>query len=165
MTDVRMSRLIVTLAVLAIAGLVALYLRRRRPAAPTQRKLWPVPVQLDRNDFAQPDAPFLVAVFTSATCESCARVVAKARVLATGEVAYDEISYQTDKPRHERYGVEAVPMVLVADAEGVVVKSFVGDVTAIDLWGAVATARDPSSEPHGPEPDHSRPDHSSHDHS
>ena len=43
--------------------------------------------------------------------------------------------------------MEAVPLVVIADADGVVAKAFVGEVTAIDLWGAVATARDPSSEP------------------
>ena len=156
-----MSRLLATVVVLAIAALVAWVWRRRQTAVPTQPKLWPTPVQLDRNDFARPDAAFLVALFTSSTCESCARVIEKARVLAAPDVAYEEISYQTDKPRHTRYGVEAVPMVLVADAGGVVVKAFVGEVTAIDLWGAVATARDPSSAPEEP----SEHDHFPHDHS
>lgn len=151
-----MSRLILTVVILAVAAGVAFALRRRQPEAPTQPRAWPVPVQLDRADFARPDAPFLVAVFTSATCDNCARVVAKSRVLEAPDVAYDEISYQSDKARHERYGVEAVPMVLVADADGVVHKSFVGEVSAIDLWGAVATVRDPSSQP--------EPSEHSHDH-
>jgi hypothetical protein len=150
-----MSRLIATVVVLVLAGAVALVLRRRRPDAPTQSRRWPVPVQLDRNDFVRPDAPWLVAVFSSATCESCASVIDKARVVEAPDVAYQEISYQRDKPLHDRYGVEAVPMVLVADHNGVVTKSFVGEVTAIDLWGAVATARDPSSAPQEPhEHDH-----------
>ncbi len=154
-----MSRVLLTLAVLIVAGLVALWLRRRQPAAPTQPKLWPVPMQLDREDFIRPDAPFLVAVFTSETCDGCARVTGKAKVLAAADVAYEEISFQDDKPRHDRYGVEAVPMVLVADGAGVVKKSFVGDVTAIDLWGAVAELRqdDGASSPH---PDHLPPDRS-----
>lgn len=151
------------LVVLALAGGVAYVLRRRQqPAAPTQPKAWPVPVQLDRNDFARPDAPFLVVVFTSETCGNCERVTQKARVVEASDVAYEEVSFQADKPRHERYGVEAVPMVLVADAEGVVQKSFVGDVTAIDLWGELATVRDPSSRP-VPSPEQSSSDHS-HDH-
>ena len=145
-----MSRLIATVVVLAIAAAIAFVLRRRQPEAPTQPRRWPVPVQLDRNDFLRPDAAWLVAVFSSATCDSCATVVEKARVVETGDVAYQEISYQRDKPLHERYGVEVVPMVLIADRDGVVAKSFVGEVSAIDLWGAVATARDPSSAPQDP---------------
>lgn len=144
------------LVVLALAAGVAYVLRRRQqPAAPTQPRSWPVPVQLDRNDFVRPEAPFLVAVFTSDTCGNCERVVHKARVVEAQHVAYEEISYQADKPRHERYGVEAVPMVLIADAQGVVQKSFVGDVTAIDLWGELATVRDPSSRPEPSDPHHS----------
>ena len=143
-----MSRQILMLALLALAGGVAFVLRRRQqPAAPTQPRSWPVPVQLDRNDFVRPDAPFLVVVFTSETCGNCERVIQKARVVEAHDVAYEEISYQADKARHERYNVEAVPMVLVADAQGVVQKSFVGEVTAIDLWGEIATVRDPSSRP------------------
>ncbi len=151
-----MSRLILTVAILAIAAAVSYGLRRRKPAAPTQPKAWPVPVQLDREDFTRPDAAFLVVVFSSDTCGNCERVARKTAVLEAGDVAYEEVSYQSDKARHKRYGVEAVPMVLVADADGVVQRSFVGDVSAIDLWGAVATVRDPSSEP--------QPSDHSHDH-
>jgi hypothetical protein len=151
-----MNRLLVIVVVFAVAGLVALLLQRRRPAAPTQPTRYPVPVQVDRADFVRPDAPFLVALFSSTTCDGCARVADKARVLEAPDVAYQEISYQADRGLHDRYGVEAVPLVLIADAEGVVAKAFVGEVTAIDLWGAVATARDPSSEPTASPPhDHS----------
>ena len=77
-------------------------------------------------------------------------------MLEATDVAYQEVSYQTDRALHERYAVEAVPLVVIADADGVVVNSYVGDVTAIDLWAAVATARDPSSAPSPPEQhDHS----------
>lgn len=148
-----MSQLIPTLAVLVVAAVVAVVLRRRRPEAPTQPRAWPVPVQLDRNDFVRPDAPWLVAVFTSETCGNCEKVVAKARIVEAPEVAYQEVSYQGNKALHERYSVEAVPMVLVADHDGVVAKSFVGEVTAIDLWGEIATVRDPASRP-GPSHGH-----------
>lgn len=136
-----MSQLIPTLAVLLVAGVVALVLRRRRPEAPTQPASWPVPMQLDRNDFVRPEAPWLVVVFTSATCGNCARVIAKARVLEAPGVAYQEVTYQDAKDLHERYSVEAVPMVLMTGADGVVVKSFVGEMSAIDLWGEFATVR------------------------
>jgi hypothetical protein len=149
-----MNSVVAVVVVFAVAGLVALVMQRRQSNAPTQPTVYPVPTQLDRADFTRPDAPWLVAVFTSRTCDGCARVIAKAEVLAGADVAYHEISYQDDKALHDRYSVEAVPLVAIADAEGVVVKAFVGEVTAIDLWAAVATARDPSSAPDG-EHDHS----------
>lgn len=160
-----MDRVVITVAVFVVAGVIALVLRRRQPAPPTQSQLWPVPTQLDRADFVRPDAPYLVAVFTSSTCASCARVREKARVLESADVAYQEIPYQDNKELHGRYNIEAVPMVLITGADGVVAKSFVGEVTAIDLWGGVATVRDPASQPpaqHQP-PEHH--DHSPSDHS
>jgi hypothetical protein len=125
---------------------VALLLERRRPAPPTQAR-WAVPSQLDRADFARPDAPWLVAVFTSLTCDSCAGAASKAQVLASEQVAVDAVSVQDRPEVHRRYGVDAVPLLVVADAEGVVRASFVGPPTATDLWAAVAEAREPGSTP------------------
>ena len=129
-----------------VGVVVAVVLERRRPQPPTQDR-WPVPTQLDRDDFDGGAAPWLVAVFTSATCESCARATAKASVLASPSVAYLEVPYQTRKDLHVRYGVEAVPCIVVADSEGVVRASFIGAPTATDLWAAVAEARNPGSTP------------------
>ena len=132
---------------IALAVAIALVLERRRPAPPTQSRRWPVPTQLDRGDFAGRERPWLVVVFTSSTCDSCERVVPKAQALASPEVAVTEVSYQAAKDLHERYGIEAVPTLVVADAEGVVRASFVGTPTATDLWAAVAEARQPGSSP------------------
>jgi len=131
-------------AVLLVAMIVAFVLRQRKPAAPTQPRRWPVPAQIDRSDFAGPALPWLVAVFTSTTCDGCARVTAKAEVLASDEVAYEAVTFQERGDLHERYGVEAAPTTVIADAEGVVRKSFVGEVTATDLWAALAECRAPS---------------------
>ena len=43
---------------------------------------------------------------------------------------------------HERYRIDAVPLVVIADERGVVRTSFLGPVTATDLWAGVAAARD-----------------------
>ena len=145
-----MERLLIAVVLLAVAVAVAVVLERRRPAPPTQPRRWAVPTQLDRDDFEAPDRPWLVAVFTSATCESCLKVVPKARVLESPEVAVVEVAYQSDKVLHERYGVEIVPTLVVADAEGVVRASFIGEPTSTDLWAAVAEARHPGT---SPEPD------------
>ena len=146
-----MERLVVAAVLIALAVVVALVLeRRRRPAAPTQPRTWAVPTQLDRDDFGGRDKPWLVAVFTSATCDSCRAATAKARVLASDQVGYVEVSYQDDRALHDRYAIEAVPTIVLADDEGVVRASFVGTVTATDLWAAVAEVRLPgaSPEPH-----------------
>jgi hypothetical protein len=106
-----------------------------------------VPAQLDRHDFARPDAPWLVAVFTSATCNTCAGVWDKAQHLESDVVAVQELEHLAERAMHERYGIEAVPTTLVVDAEGIVQRSFLGPVTATDLWAAVAEAREPGSTP------------------
>ncbi len=124
----------------ALAVVVAVVLDRRRPDAPTQAR-WAVPTQLDRGDFARPEAPWLVAVFTSATCDSCAGVVAKAVPLDGGEVVVQEVEIGADPALHRRYGIDAVPCLVVADAEGVVRASFVGPPTATDLWATLADLR------------------------
>ncbi|MDP9386544.1 MAG: thioredoxin family protein [Actinomycetota bacterium] len=133
----------------ALAVVVARVLERRRPAPPTQSR-WAVPAQLDRADFAAPERPWLVAVFTSSTCASCEEATAKAGVLASPQVAYEEIPYQERGDLHRRYAVEAVPTIVMADGEGVVRASFVGVPSATDLWAALAEARQPGS---SPEPD------------
>jgi hypothetical protein len=135
----------VVLALVAI-GVAALVQPRQRPPAPV-RTGYAVPAQLDRADFALPDAPWLVAVFTSSTCTSCLGVWQRAQPLASAAVAVQELEYTRDRALHDRYEIGAVPATLVADGEGAVVASFVGPVTATDLWAAVAEARDPGSTP------------------
>lgn len=139
------ERLLIAGIVIVVAVVVAILVDRRRPDAPTAPR-WAVPTQLDRSDFAQPDAPWLVAVFTSATCDACAGTASKAAVLASEEVAVDEVEAKARADVHRRYAIDAVPMVVVADGEGVVRASFVGPPTATDLWAAVAELREPGSE-------------------
>ena len=136
-----MDRLLIAGAIVVVALVVALIVRRRRPDAPTQ-PAGQVPTQLDRDDFDRPDAPWLVAVFTSATCNTCADVVAKAAVLASDDVAVTDVEWQSQRAVHERYRIDSVPLLVVADRDGVVRTSFAGPVTATDLWAAVAAARE-----------------------
>lgn len=146
-----MDRVVLALALVAVAVLVAVVVQRRRPDAPS-RPAFSVPLQIDRADFTRPEAPWLVVVFTSSTCESCAGVWDKARHLdaeGDGPVAVQELEVTADAEPHRRYGVDAVPLVLIADADGVVVRHFLGPVTATDLWAAVAEAREPGSTPGG----------------
>jgi hypothetical protein len=135
-------RLLVAVAIVLIAAAVAEVVRRRRGADPPTQPLRQLPSQLDRSDFAEPGAPWLVAVFSSDTCATCADMIAKAEVLRSSEIAVDVVSYQRRRAVHDRYAIDAVPSLVLADAEGAVRESFVGPVTAADLWAAVSAARD-----------------------
>lgn len=131
----------VAVVLVALAVTLALIVSRRRPDAPTQPR-WAVPSQVDRADFGRPEAPWLVAVFTAATCGSCAGTMEKARVLSSEQVAVEEVEVGARHALHRRYGVDAVPIVVVADADGVVRASFVGPAPAADLWAGVAALRE-----------------------
>jgi hypothetical protein len=141
-----MSRLLIASALLVAAVVVAAALRRRTSEPPTQAA-WAVPSQLDRHDFERPDAPWLVVVFSSTACQACEGALSKASVLASSEVAVQDVSYQARKDLHERYAIDAAPTILVADQEGVVRASFVSTPSASDLWAAVAAARSEDQPP------------------
>ncbi len=141
-----MERLLVAAVLIALAVVVALLLQRRRPSPPVGSE-WNIPVQLDRLDFRSPSAPWLVAVFTSATCDACSDVAMKAAALRSEVVEVQELEVSADADLHRRYGIDAVPLVLIAGSDGVVAKHFLGPVTATDLWAAVAEARQPGSTP------------------
>ncbi len=126
---------------------VAALLRRRADDAPEQGASWEVPTQLDRADFVRPEAPWLVAVFSSATCLACQGTWDKAQLLDSDAVAVQEVEAIAHRDLHQRYQVDAVPMVLVADASGAVRRSFVGPPTATDLWAALAELREPGTVP------------------
>lgn len=138
-----MIRLFIVFVVAGVAASLGVLSRRRRDA-PTQ-STYAVPTQLDRTDFIQPSKQWLVAVFTSATCNTCADIEAKARVLESPSVAVHVAEFGTQRALHERYNIEAVPTLLLVDSNGVVQQSFMGAVTATDLWAALARVRDLAS--------------------
>jgi hypothetical protein len=139
--------LVAVLVAVAVAAAVVIE-RRRKPPAPTNVS-HVLPERLDRADFDRPDAPWLVAVFTSATCSTCAGVWDKARHLAGDAVAVQQLEVGATKAVHDRYRVTAVPAVVVADGGGEVRATFLGPVTATDLWATVAELREPGSLPAG----------------
>lgn len=135
-----MERVLIALVIVAIVAVVAFVLDRRRPDAPTQAR-WPVPTQLDRLDFDRPAARWLLVVFSSATCDSCATVLMHAAPLAGDELVVQEVESTIRLDLHRRYGIEAVPTIVVADVDGVVRASFVGVPAAAELWATVAELR------------------------
>jgi len=131
-----MTRLLIALALVVVVVLVARRLDRGRPDPPP-RDVYPVPAQLDRDDFPRPDAPWLVVLFSSRTCEGCAVMAPRVAELESATVAVCEAEAFEHKDLHTRYRIEGVPMVVVADAEGVVVKGFVGAVGSDELAAAL----------------------------
>jgi len=140
-------QVLIAAAVLVVALAVGAVLRRRRIVdAPTQ-PVFSAPAQVDRADFVDAGKPWLVAVFSSASCDACGDVARKAKVLECAEVAVVEVEYSASGALHGKYHVDAVPITVVADQAGVVRASFVGPMSATDLWAAVAEARHPGSSP------------------
>ncbi|HWJ62586.1 MAG TPA: thioredoxin domain-containing protein [Acidimicrobiales bacterium] len=144
-----MTQLAIVVIVGAIAGAVAWYLQRRSAPEPERGASWTVPELLNRADFDRPDAPWLVVLFSSSTCLACRGTAAKAELLASDEVAYQEVDHLERRDLHDRYGVDAVPLLLLVDPVGSVRRSFVGEPTATDLWAALAELREPGSVPPG----------------
>lgn len=142
-----MEQLLIAVGLVAVAGVIAFVIQRRQPDAPTQARTYAVPAQLDRADFDHPEAPWLVAAFTAATCSTCQGMWQKVQVLESTEVGVQEVELGARADLHERYQIDGVPLVVIADAEGVVRASFVGPATATDLWASVAELREPGSVP------------------
>jgi hypothetical protein len=140
------ARLIIAAAILVVVLGVSWWLRRRRPEGPP-RDAYPVPRQLDRADFARPNAPWLVAYFSSEVCDSCQGLGPKVAALESAAVATCEQDYADRRGLHQRYDISAIPMILLADDAGVVHRAFIGATTAADLWAALAELREPGSTP------------------
>lgn len=151
-----MSNVVIAVSIVVVVGLVALAARRRQMSdAPTQ-KVFSVPSQIDRSDFNSSETikghpEWLIVVFTSSSCHVCADVWDKVQVMATNQVGVFKADFESDRALHERYGIDAVPTLIICDGAGVVQGHFLGPVSATDLWAAVATVRDPSTQPDGSE--------------
>ncbi len=141
--------LLVIVLVVVAAGVAAVLQRRTAvPAAPVRTR-GVTPGQRERADIARPGAEWLVVLFSSDTCLSCEGAWEKVELLESDAVAVERVSFQADRDRHERYGIDAVPLVLVADAVGVVRATFLGPPSAADLWASLAELRSPGSVPDG----------------
>ena len=135
------ARILIAVAIIAVAGGIAWWLEHRRVAAPPTQGRAVVPQQLDRRDFPRPEAPWIVVLFTSQHCDSCAGLFEKAKPLDSPEVCVTEVEYGAHPDIHRRYEIEAAPITVLADAAGVTRASFVGAFAATDLWNALAELR------------------------
>lgn len=148
-----MERVVVGLVVAVVAAIAAAWFARRDRVAADPPAEYHVPIAVNRPDFGGADRPWLVAVFTSATCSSCREAWERARHLESDAVAVQEVEIGAEPDLHERYAIDAVPTTIIVDAGGIVQGSFLGPVSATHLWARVAEVREPGSIPDGCEPD------------
>lgn len=150
-----MSQLLLVAALTALAVGVAWLVRRRVGAADPVAAAASgtagsaLPSHLDRSDFGEPDTPWLVVAFTSATCATCAATWSAVQPLESPAVAVAEVEYGAQPELHRRYGIDGVPVVAIVDDHGAVHRWLVGPTSATHLWAAVAEAREPGSIPPG----------------
>src|SRR3546814_19880734 len=112
-----MELVLIAVALAGVAIGIAWALQRgQKPEAPV-RTGYAIPAQLDRADLARPAVPWLVVVFTSATCDACASVWDTDRPLVSDAMAVQAVEYVTDRELHDRYSLEAVPTTLIVAPE------------------------------------------------
>lgn len=118
-----------TVAIMVLVALGAFWLARalatRVASAPTNGRNEP-PGALDRSDFRSPSADWLIAVFTSATCSSCAAVMAELRGHESGAVVVEEVEVGASADIHRKYRIDSVPTAVVVDDSGTTHLAIVG---------------------------------------
>lgn len=123
-------RLLIAGGIVVTAIVVASLLRNRRTQSPTIGRN-EAPSFVSRSDFAHPEAPLLVLLFSSASCDSCVQVWDQLQKLEG--IAIERVDYPERNDLHERYGITAVPLVLVVDSAGLVQSHHFGKCSAEQL--------------------------------
>lgn len=120
-----MVTLLIVLAIAAVAAAVAWRFNGRAPDAPTTPQ-FAAPQQLDRSDFEHPDREWLLALFSSETCLSCHEAREALEPVRFDRVGVLDLPLETNKALHNRYSIDAVPIMVLADSDGVVRWSYLG---------------------------------------
>lgn len=134
-----MERLVVLIVLTVVAVVAAIILQRRRPEPPSAPS-YRAPTQVDRSDFDFAAKPWLIAVFTSATCDGCKSALETASTVANKKpemVAWVDLEVSSDPRLHQRYRIDGVPTTLVVDQSGVVAKAFFGSASEEALLSAL----------------------------
>lgn len=123
--------------------LALVILRTSRRTENTVVNQFDVPTIIDRKDFSEYKANTMVIVFSSRVCDSCSSVLAKAAALQSDAVDVVNVEFEDKqgKELHSKYEIQAVPTTVICQQSGEVLQSFIGPVSATDLWAASARAR------------------------
>ena len=133
-----MSRLIVLIILSSGASLAAVLLRKLNYRNFVTSG-WSVPGHLIRADFGFLNEPWLVVIFSSESCETCKPVVAEGMKLTSLGIAIQEIAAETNRELHEKYDIDAVPMLLLVDKFGVVRSSHLGPINFGEVKKSIET--------------------------
>ncbi|MEM8902295.1 MAG: hypothetical protein AAGF02_01215 [Actinomycetota bacterium] len=133
-----MERYVLAVGLLVVAVGIALVLERRRTPASVPSRRYRIPTHLDRLDFPEPEAPWLLAVFTSTTCDSCRGVLEAVEPLRSPDVAVADVPFQLHRDLHRRYEIDAVPAAVAVDVHGEVKASWLGVIDTGELWTTVS---------------------------
>ncbi len=122
----------------AVACLVAIVASRRRGRWRGVLATSAIPEVIDRAAFEQAglgDAgtPWLIATFTDSACRSCSSTLERLRSLTGPDVGLVEVDTANHRDVHRFYGVDTVPLTLVADTTGAVLAWILGPPTAADI--------------------------------
>ncbi len=117
------------MVVVGVALAVAYVAGKRRPDPPSAPS-YRAPTQIDRDDFDDPEAHILIAVFASNSCDACAQAWDMVQTVKLDGVATQRILVEDNPGLHKRYKVDGVPTTIIAGPDGVVRRSFLGPITA-----------------------------------
>ena len=121
--------MILTIILILVIGLSAFSIsslaNRRQPDSPSVPKSI-LPYQLDRSDFNGPSIEWIFVLFTSDTCDACDLALDEVSKISLPNVVVQNIDYATNNSLHVRYEIDAVPILLLADQQGIVQWSFAG---------------------------------------
>tara|TARA_B100000929_G_scaffold155973_1_gene123580 strand:- start:7320 stop:7748 length:429 start_codon:yes stop_codon:yes gene_type:complete len=133
-----MSRLIV-LVVLSSGAFLAAVLLRKLNYRNFVTSGWSIPGYLRREDFGFLNEPWLVVIFSSESCETCKPVVTEGMKLTSLGIAIQEVAAETNRGLHEKYDIDAVPMLLLVDKFGVVRSSHLGPIDFGEVKKSIET--------------------------
>jgi hypothetical protein len=117
--------LLIVIAIAAVAAGLAWRFNGRAADAPTTPQ-FAAPQQLDRSDFDHPELDWLLVLFSSETCLSCHEAREALTPIRFDRVAVQDLPVETSRAIHDRYSVDAVPIMVLADTDGVVRWSYLG---------------------------------------
>lgn len=136
-----MERLLLVLILAAVASLIAWAASRmQRTAGPTV--VGATPEHLERGDFVAADSPWLLALFSSATCLACRDVRTALSAFESGTVAVQDIEVTASPQLHSRYKIDSVPTTVLADADGIVRGAWLGPLSVSDTEDLLALISD-----------------------
>jgi len=100
-----------------------------------------IPDVVSASDFGIPEGQWMLLVFSSEKCATCAVVVEAVSRIDMPGLAVEVIEIERMPELHAEYRIDAVPTTIVADPTGSVCKSFLGPVDLPIIELAVSAAR------------------------